>query len=237
MNDNDTTESFVSDSRRSILKAGALAAASLGVGGAATGTTTAQEDGDVGVIGDDDATGSEELFVENEASTGAIYRQAWIPSGMFTIASPVIDFTPEAPGISDNFFDSYNTRIARYVGTNQNFLFFPQDNATIGPYEEELGYVVDDDFVEGDQVVVDGTPIDELSEEQMRQIRPTIWIFSRNNQFFSGDSYVLSVDFSPIPENQEEQIYSQVQEDFDVGGGGGTPDGTSTPTPTPSGGN
>lgn len=217
--------------RRSVLGSTALATMGIGLGG--VGTAVAQEDGgDVSVLGDDDNTGDEEWFDENEASNAAIYRDQWVPNGLFTIASPVMDFTPDAPGIEDNFWNDYNTRVIRFIGTNEHVLFFPQDAATIGPYEDDFGYVVDDDYVEGGDVVVDGSPVGDdggLDEDERRQLRPTIWIMSRDNQLLSGDDYVVSVDFSPIPEEEEEAVWNEVEDDFFDGG---SQSGTQTATPS-----
>ena len=218
-NSSDSDSSGIAGSRRSILKTGALA--SLGLGASAVGSASAQvgEGEDAGgAFGQDDGVGEPGWFQEDEAMKAVMYRDAWVPNGLFTVASPVLQFQPDAPGVEDNVWSDYNSRTIRYMGTNEHVLFFPADNAALGPFEEQFGYVVDDDYVENDQVVVDGQPVgDELDDQELSALRPTIFIYSRENNLFGGDNFLTTVNFSPIPEQEEERVWNEFESDFGFG--------------------
>lgn len=225
MSDND------SPTRRGILKTGAMSLAAAGLAAGGVGTAGAQEDG--GIPSD------EELFVESEASEGLMFNRDFVPNGLFTIASPVIDFTPDVPEVEDELFDAYNARTIRYIrpGT-RNVTLYPDDQATIGPYEEEFGFVVDDDFVAtqddfggfdplgdsgfgvsngnvvepGKELVVDGEQIEEggLDAQELRQLRPTIFALEDEATVF-GEERMVDVRFSPVPEDAEQAIFEEFE--------------------------
>ena len=241
--DTNQERSRIGGSRRSILKTGALASIGLGVGGSAIGSAVAQTDGDGDGFGD--GVGDPGWFLEDEAMKAVIFRDAFKPNGLFTIASPVLQFQPETPGVQDNVWSDYNSRAIRYMGTNEQVLFFPADDAPLGPYNEQFGYVVDDQFVENDQIVIDGEPIgNQLDDQERSQLRPAIFIMDQEFTPLGGDEYVVTVNFSPIPDAEEQRVWNEFQGDFGFGpssgadgGAGGTGNGTVTPTGTPGGTN
>lgn len=242
------------DSRRSILKKGALATGALTLGG--VGTVAAQEDGDA-IFGDDPDENPGELFVEAEAQKALMFRQDFVPAGLFTIVSPVIDAQPDVEEITDNIYSEYNTRTIRYVHPfTSNVPFYPAQAATIGPFEEQFGSVVDDDFVGDDdagdfqdqddesEILVNDEPIeaDGIEENELRQLRPTVFALRREANFFGDSERIVEVQFSPVPEDQEEAVFNRFQDEAFGGGGpfgpggmgpldgGQTPSGTPTPT-------
>ncbi|MFC6824396.1 hypothetical protein [Halopelagius fulvigenes] len=221
------------------------------------GSAAAQEGDDV-IFGDDSDEDVGNLFNEQEAMKGLMYRQHFVPSGLFTIASPVIDFQPEAEEITDNVYSNYNTRTIRYVNPlNANVPLYPANEAQIGPYDERFGAVVDDDFVENDdfgdyqddddeeEIVVGDEPIEAngVDEEELRKLRPTIFALRQESTLFGDSDEIVTVEFSPIPEENEEAVYNRFQDEintgpFDaavtgpVGGGGDGATGNSSNTTT-----
>lgn len=254
-------DSFELPSRRTVLKAGGITLAGTGLAASGLGTAGAQNQQDDGFDPDAD------YFVEGESMEGLMFQNAFVPGGLFTIASPVIDFTPDVDEVQDELFDSYNMRTIRYVRPNtRNVSLFPDDEASIGPFEEEFGFVVDDDFVAtqedvqggdplgggdfgitngdvvqpGEDLVLDGEPIEQdgLDDEELRQLRPTIFALDQESTLF-GEEQMVDVRFSPVPEEDEEQLFDEFETEifgtenpFQPGGGGAL-DGTPTPTPTP----
>ena len=217
MTDEDTirTHDRIDGSRRSVLRTGALASVGLGLGlgGSAVRSASAQEGEDE--VFEDDVIGDPSWFQEDEAMEAVMYREAWVPNGLFTIASPVLEFQPDIAWAGGDFSDEYNSRSIRYMGTNEHVLFFPADDAALGPFEEGFGYVVDDDFVENDQIVVDGQPVGgELDDQELSALRPTIFIMSRYSDSLDGNNYLATVGFSPVPEQVEERVWNEFESDF-----------------------
>ena len=229
--DHDEERSRIGGNGRSILQTGALASVGLGVGSAAA------QEGPGGTFGDDDGVGEPGWFQEDEAMKAVMFRDGWKPNGLFTVASPVLQFQPETPPVQDNVWSDYNSRAIRYMGTNESVLFFPADDAALGPFDEGFGYVVDDDFVENDRIVVDGQPVGgELDDQELSQLRPTIFIMDREFNWLGADNYVVTVNFSPIPEEEEQRVWNEFRGDFGIGtGSGGGATGTGTPTGAPTG--
>ena len=224
-----------SDSRRSFLKKGALASIAAGLSVTGTGTAGAQEGENGGdfIFGDDSDENVGNLFNEAEAMKALMFRQHFIPAGLFTVASPVVEFKPDVEEITDNVYSNYNSRTIRYITpVNSNVPFFPANDAALGPFDERLGFVADDDFVEEDdfgdfqdddnreEIVVDDQPIeaDGVDEQELRRLRPTIFALRRESSLFGDSEEIVTVNFSPIPEENEEAIYNRFQDELGLGG-------------------
>ena len=200
-------------SRRSVLKKGGLLAMAGGVLGASSGSAAAQAD---------DADGEpfdEDLFVQNNSMSGLIFRDQWEPNNLFTVASPVLDFEPDVNEVEDNIWNNYNSRSIRILGTDEHTLFFPQNSAALGPYDDAFGYVVDDDFVNenNNEILVGGNPIGDdggADNSELSQLRPTFYAWNRESSLFGDSNNLLSVQFSPVPEDQEEAIWNEYSDDF-----------------------
>lgn len=207
-------EALGESSRRSVLKKGGLLTLTGGVLGASSGTAAAQQQGD-----NDGDRFDEDLFVQNESMEGLVFRDQWKPNNLFTIASPVLDFEPDVNEVEDNVWNNYNSRMIRILGTDEHVIFFPNNGAAIGPYDDNFGYVVDDDFVNesNDNIIVDGDPIGDgggVDDSELSQLRPTFYAWNRESTLFGDSDNLLSVQFSPVPENQEQAIWNEYRSDF-----------------------
>ena len=206
-------------SRRSVLKKSALAVAGTGILGSSMGSAAAQEGGNGGQNGGNDGDPfDEDLFVANESMKGLIFRDQWEPNNLFTISSPIIDVAPDVPEVEDNVWSGYNSRMIRILGTNENVLFFPANDAALGPYDDNFGYVVDDDFLnDNNEIVVDGAPLGDeggADDQELQQLRPTVYAWNREQNLFGDSDNLLTVEFSPIPDDQEEAVWNEFGDDF-----------------------
>ena len=235
MEDKDTTqETLLSPSRRSMLKKSALATVGTGILGSSMGSAAAQEGGNGGGQngdGDNDPF-DEDLFVANESMKGLIFKDQWEPNNLFTIASPVLEFNPDVPEVNDNIWSGYNSRMIRILGTNETVLFFPANDAALGPYDDNFGYVVDDDFVnDNNELVVDGAPLGDeggVDDQELQQLRPTVYAWNREQNLFGDADNLLTVEFSPIPDDQEQAVWDEFGDDFGFGSTSATTTGTTT---------
>ena len=192
---------FSSDSRRSFVKKGALAASALTLG--ATGSAAAQQEGgggetETGVNPFDNGEGGGEAIVQ---------VSSFHPNARFTFVSGVIDWTPDVPAVSDDVWDSYNTYQIRWLNTNQIVPIWVEQDATLGEYDEGLGYVPDDQDPN----------------------QPQLYEMDQEWELFDEGNDLAEVTFSTVPEEEEDQILENDdwwQDDV----GSGTPTGTGTPT-------
>jgi hypothetical protein len=167
---------FVSDeSRRSVLKKGALATAGAGIVGASADSVAAQEG-----EGTESPEGSQTALMNVGQAR---------PGRHFVVTSPVIDWLPDVEEIQDAVWGDYNTRVIRYLNSDEQFLFWVAQDAELPEYDEQAGYVVD---AEGD-TAEDGTP------------QPEVYEFHREFSPF-GDSAYVTLNFAPIDESEEDQI-------------------------------
>ena len=172
MTGNDSLLDRVTDdeSRRSFLKKSAVGV--VGAGAAASGVASAQDGG----VGE---------FFENEWK-GLVFQQSFYPEARFTFVSDVIEWTPNYGGLDSNWFTDYNTRMIRWLNTGEQDQLFVAQEANIGEYDEELGFIPD----------VDG---DDSDQPQVYEIRPEF-------SLFGDDDRLVNVNFSPAEEETENQI-------------------------------
>lgn len=163
--------------RRSVLKKGALATAGAGLAGISTGGAAAQVEDD-GVVDD------------QEWDKGIISTGQFQPRGRFIITSPVLRWNPRVEEIRDNVWSEYNTRLIRYLNTNDIVPFWQAHEAEVPDFNEQAGYVVDD---EGD-TFQDGT------------VQPEVFRMNADASLF-GDSGYLTVQFTPVGEDEEEALF------------------------------
>lgn len=101
-------------------------------------------------------------------------------------------------------------RTIRYVRPNtQNVPLFVQEESEVGRYQEQLGLVVDDQFLQNGNVVLDGTPFRELNQQQRSNDRPTIFALGRNTEPFQDSDQLVNVQFSPIPQQEEQRVFEE----------------------------
>ncbi|WP_256393833.1 twin-arginine translocation signal domain-containing protein [Natronoarchaeum rubrum] len=196
MTDNDPSllERITDESRRSFLKKSAVATA--GVGAAASGTASAQD-------GDDDIGAN---WFENEWK-GLVFPQSFYPEARFTFVSGVVEWTPNYGDVQDSWFSDYNTRMIRWLNSGEQDQLFVAEDANIGEYDEELGFIPDQDGDDSDQ-------------PQVFEIRPEWAPFGDNQD-------LITVNFSPAEEETENQIldaddwWQDQQDAVDANGNGG----------------
>ncbi|ADB61973.1 hypothetical protein Htur_3108 [Haloterrigena turkmenica DSM 5511] len=170
MTDNDTRlpDRLVSDeSRRSFLKKSAIT--TVGVSAAASGVASAQDgDGDIG----------------EGPWKALIFQNNFHPEARFTFVSGVIEWNPNYGGIDDSWFTDYNTRMIRWLNTGEHVQLFVANDAEVGQYDENFGFVVDDE---------------DRNQPQVYEVSPE-W------SLFEDDPRLATINFGPAEEETEDQI-------------------------------
>ncbi len=175
MNDENTSDRPDGEStRRSVLKRGALATAAAGLAGVTSGGAAAQES---------DGTPGDDRNLMSAIISAALYR----PNARFFITSPVLDWSPKVPEVQDNVWSDYNTRVLRYLNTDQEAMFYQAHEAQIPQFDQEAGYVVD---AEGD-TGPNGAP-----QPEIFRMHPGFGLL--------GDSRYMAIRFSSVPEEEED---------------------------------
>lgn len=203
--DRDLTDVSNDQSRRSILKKGALSVGALALG--ASGTAAAQNGDDDGGFFDDDNDG--EIF-DDQYRKALMYVGQARPGKRFVITSPVIDWTPDIGEIQDNIWSNYNTRTMRYLNSDEQHLFWVAHEADIPEYDSSEGYVVD---AEGDTGPND-TP------------QPEVYEMHAEWTPLGGDAAYMTLNFTPADEDTEDDLLDTEDwwlddDDDDTAGNGG----------------
>lgn len=170
-------------SRRGFMKKGAVATAGLA---AVPGMAAAQDD-------------DNDTFVNDARYRCVMFQNDFRPDADFIITSPVLDWTPDVPANLGNPFENYNTRMIRYRGTGENVLFFQAQDAQVPNFNQEAGYVVDDD--------------QSFGENEFTQ--PEVFSLWNEASFYEGTNRLVTGFFSPVEEDYENQIFEE--EGFDGG--------------------
>lgn len=155
------------ESRRSFLKKSAVVTTGASV--AASGVASAQDDGGV---------------VEAGPWQALIFQNDFHPEARFSFVSDVVEWTPNYGVIDDSWFTDYNTRMIRWHNTGEHVQLFVAQDAGIGEYETDLGFVPDDD--DPDQ--------------------PQVYEVSPDWSIFEDYQSLAAIDFSPVDEETEDQI-------------------------------
>lgn len=162
---------IVSDeTRRSFLKRGAVATAGVA---AATGGVSAQADGDDD-FGDLDDDWKALTFVDN-----------FHPNARFTFVSGVVEWVPNYGDVRDSWFSEYNTRMIRWLNTDETVPLFVAHDAEVGEYDEGLGFVTD------------------ANDDQNQ---PQLFEMNREWTPFGDNERLVTVNVSPVGEDEEDQI-------------------------------
>ncbi|WP_121820862.1 twin-arginine translocation signal domain-containing protein [Halostella salina] len=168
MSDEHLLERMTGDTRRSFMKKGAVAAAGTGL--AMSGTAAAQE-------------GSGGLDDEWKA---LIQESNFHPNARFAIVSDVVDWTPNYGDIQDSFFSDYNTRMIRWQNTGEVVPFWPANEANLGAFDGEQGYVGDGDDSDDDH--------------------PQLFELNREWTPFGDNPDLITVSASPVNEDEEDEL-------------------------------
>ncbi len=179
---------FDDQSRRDVLKKGALATAGVGLLGASSQSAAAQ---------DGDAGGQKALIFQNDFK----------PFARFTFVSDVIDWVPNVEEVTDNIWSEYNVRMIRYLNTGEQVPFFVAQDAQIGQYDDQLGFVVDED-----------------DDPQ----QPQVYEMDKNFALFGDSPRLVTVNFSPVPEEEEDDLLDNEDWWQDGLGGNGAAAGNQT---------
>ncbi|WP_136716316.1 hypothetical protein [Halorientalis salina] len=160
-----------------------------------TGTATAQEDdGDGGGLGE-------------EYDKALMFADQFNPNSKFVISSPVLQWNPNVQEVREAAWSEYNTRMIRYLNTGQRATFFQAEAAEVPEFDQEAGYVVD---AEGD-TSEQGTPQPE--------------VFDMHQEWAPfGASRLVTVNFTPVGEDEEDALLEQ-EDWWTQDGGGQTPTG------------
>lgn len=138
----------------------------------------------------------------DEGWKALIFTNNFKPQAQFAIVSGVIEWTPNYGEIQDNYFSDYNTRMIRWQNTGEVDQLFVAQDANVGSFDENLGFVTDAN--------------DDQNQPQL---------FEMNKEWtpFGDDSDFITVNASPVGEEEEDSILEN--EDWwnagDGGGGGG----------------
>jgi hypothetical protein len=172
-----------------------------------TGTATAQDD-------DGDVVGNQEW------DKAIMPVSQFHPASRFVITSPVIRWQPNVSAIQDNVWSEYNTRTIRYLNTNETSLFWQSHRAEVPEFNDQAGFVVDAEGETG--------PNDTPQPEVFRM---------RSEGSFLGDSGYVTVQFTPVGEDEQQDLldddwwYADDEDAIgldDINGDGTTQDGTTT---------
>lgn len=170
----DTPDGVENESSRSLLSRSAVATAGAGLLG--IGSAAAQQD----EPGDDEDDGIVEQ--DSGGQKGLLFQANFKPDAKFVITSDVIRYVPQVEEVTDNIWSDYDTRVIRYLNTGEHVLMFVAHEADVGRFDEDLGYVVDEDH-EGDPQ------------------RPQVYDMDRNYTLIGDASYMLTVNFIPLRED------------------------------------
>lgn len=173
--------------RRSFLKKSAAATMGAGLVGSGLGTVAAQ-DGDVG-----------------EGWKALIFTNNFHPQARFTFVSGVTEWVPNYGDVQDSWFSNYNTRMIRWLNTGEVVPLFVAQDANVGEYDEDLGFVPDAD--------------DDPNQPQLYEVNQEWTPFGDNPR-------LVTLNVSPVSEEDEDSIL----EDEDWWQDAGAEAGTNTTT-------
>jgi len=189
----DTSETLfdrIADSRRDFLKKGALASGGLLLG--ASGTAAAQQDDD-GIL--------------DEGWQALIFISNFHPNGRFVFVSDVVDWTPNYGDVQDSFFTDYNTYHIRWLDTDEVVPLFVAEDAPIGPYDEDLGFIPDED--------------NDPNQPQVYQVNQEWTPFGDNER-------LVTLNVNPLAEDDEDDLLD-TQDWWEESNGGNATGGNGTP--------
>lgn len=164
----ETVRSRLTDSRRSFIKKGALATGALALG--ASGNAAAQR-------------GSGQF--EDEGWQALTFIDNFHPNARFSFVSGVVEWVPNYGDVRDSFFTDYNTYQIRWLNTDEVVPLFVAEDADIGEYDSDLGFVPDAD--------------DDPDQPQLYQMNQEWTPFGDNER-------LITVNANPVNEDDEDDI-------------------------------
>ena len=195
MTKEDTPADTGESTRRSFMKKGAAGVATATLATSGLGAAVAQDDGTIG-----------------EGWKALIFTNNFHPQGQFSIVSGVTQWTPNFGEVQDNWFSGYNTRMIRWQNTGETVPLFVAQDAPIGEFDQQFGFVVDAD--------------DDPNQPQLYEM-------DREWTPFGDSPRLVTVNVSTVPEEEEDQILDGEDWWQDAGAEGGT----TTPGNTTTSGN
>lgn len=156
------------ETRRSFLKKSAVATVGAGALGSGLGAAQDDDGGDL-----------------DEGWKALVFADNFHPQARFTFVSGVVDWTPNYGDVNDSWFSDYNTRMIRWLNTDETVPLFVAHDAEVGEYDDDLGFVTDAD--------------DDPDQPQL---------FEMNREWtpFGDNPRLVTVNASPVPEDEEDQI-------------------------------
>lgn len=172
--------------RRSFMKASAAGVASTALATSGIGTVAAQDDG--GIL--------------DEGWKALIFADNFHPNARFAFVSGVVEWTPNYGDVQDSWFSDYDTYHIRWLNTDEVVPLFVAQDAEIGEYDQDLGFIPD----------VDGNQDDQPQ------------LFQMNEEWtpFSDNERLITVNVNPVGEDEENQILESDDWWQDGGADGGT---------------
>lgn len=212
MSDDNLFESLVDDeSRRSFMKKGAAATTAAAIGGA--GVVSAHQGQNEGENGGEGGDGG----VLDEGWKALTFVNNFHPRATFAFVSGVTEWVPNYGPVQAGWFSEYNTRLVRWQNTGEVTPLFVAEDAQIGSFNEDLGFVTDAN--------------DDDNQPQL---------FEVNKEWtpFSEDPRLVTMNVSPVGEEEEDRILQD--DDWWLGeeaaggadGGGGNQTATGNETAT-----
>jgi len=177
----DDENGLFDDSRRSFMKKGALTTSALALGASTTaaGQTGNETGTGTGVEDDDD------FDFDDAGGSALIVADNFHPSGRFVFVSDVVSWTPQLPDVRDSLWTDYNTYMIQWLGTNEIVPLWVAEDANVGTFDQESGYVAD------------------LNEDLDR---PQVWEMENDWSPLGDNERLTNVDFEPVDEDAEDGI-------------------------------
>lgn len=113
-----------------------------------------------------------------------------------------MNWIPGFGDIQDSWFSNYNTRMIRYLNEGRTVPLFVAQDANVGRFDEGLGFVPD----------VDDDPN-----------QPQVFRMNREWTLFGDNPNLVTVNVSPVGEEEEDNLFRSEEwwQQTGQGGGGG----------------
>lgn len=159
---------FEEEERRSFMKKSAATAASVGLVGSGVAT----------------ADGASESLQDGEGKA-LLFVDGFNPEGRFVFVSGVTNWVPNYGDVRDSWFSDYNTRMIRWLNSDEIVPMFVAQDVDVGEYDDDLGFVPDAD--------------DDPNQPQVYEV-------DRQWEPFGDNPRLVTVNFEPLDEDTEDQL-------------------------------
>lgn len=146
----------------------------------------------------------------DESWEGLIFADNFHPEARFTFVSGIVEWTPNYGDVRDSWFTDYDTYQIRWLNTDEVVPLFVAQAADVGEYDQDLGFVPDAD--DADQ--------------------PQLYEMNQEWSPFGDNPRLVTVNFSPVGEDEEDRILEN-EDWWQADGNGTTTPGNGTASPTP----